>query len=223
MDFLKSTPQLKSYRLGFLTKVTADVKDLCPSPSEQSGPRSFQPEHVNLEGMHGLEGNLDTVASCFRNLKELNIGNCPCVSGSISSLILRNSITETRPGTNFGDNMKHPIQDIVVKGTHVDGDIYELLRSSPELVHLDASRRESDPKCVGNPGLYDFQGGERARIAGRLCVERDHENLVVSAVYSGGVGVVSQYPPAGRQYPSILRQTFEGSFSAVSKRVFASK
>jgi hypothetical protein len=200
LDFLKSTPQLKSYRLGFLTKVTADVTDLCPSPqlAEQSGPRSFQPEHVNLEGMHGLEGNLDTVASCFRNLKELNIGNCPCVSGSISSLILRNSITETRPGANFGDNMKHPIQDIVVKGTHVDGDIYELLRSSPELVHLDASRRESDPKCVGNPGLYDFEGGERARIAGRLCVERDHENLVVLELSESAVVLPPEAQCRGR-------------------------
>ena len=45
-------------------------------------------------------------------------------------------------------------------------------------------------------------------------------------VRAGGVGAsipVSQYPSAGRQYPSILRQTFEGSFSAVSKRIFASK
>ena len=38
----------------------------------------------------------------------------------------------------------------------------------------------------------------------------------------GGIPV-SQYHPAGRQYPSILRQTFEGSFSAVSKPIFASK
>ena len=50
--------------------------------------------------------------------------------------------------------------------------------------------------------------------------------FVASADYSGvcgGEGVVSQHPPAGKQYPSILSQTFEGSFSALSKPICASK
>jgi Leucine-rich repeat (LRR) protein len=134
LTFLQYLPQLKSYRLAHLKGVSGDVKDLCPKPpcAACAGTKGYLPEHINLEGMHELRGSLDSVPlTCFKNLKEFNIGGCPCVTGSITRLITLSSTSKSasakwfeRTATSsqsslWSESMRHPIEELTLKGTPV--------------------------------------------------------------------------------------------------------
>ena len=94
--------------------------------------------------------------------------------------------------------------------------------------------------CAGKALYHEWRDGNHGTATSDVSVDtvgKRNDNrstavggrifLVSSADYLGK-GLVSQYPSILRQfqYPSILRQagqTFEGSFSAVLKPIFASK